>query len=266
MKRKRHTWTPAEEAIVRDGFGQRPTRDIAAEIGVTPTAVRQRAGKLGVRVPVIWTPGRIDTLRSLYETLTAQECADAMGVSLCAVSYAASKHGLRKPKAWIAERARMLITKADHPARQTRFQKGITPHNKGKPHPTRGRAAETQFKPGQKPHGCNPLGHERLSKDGYLQRKLTDTGVTRRDYVPVHHIIWREAGHDIPPGHALVFRDGNKQNIVLENLELVSRAQLMRRNSYHNYGPEIARLVQMRGAITRQINKREKQNEHQRPA
>jgi hypothetical protein len=30
----------------------------------------------------------------------------------------------------------------------------------------------------------------------------------------------------------------------------------MRRNSYHQYGPEVAKAVQLRGAITRQINKR----------
>ena len=30
----------------------------------------------------------------------------------------------------------------------------------------------------------------------------------------------------------------------------------MRRNSAHNRGPEIARLIQLKGAITRQINKR----------
>lgn len=85
---------------------------------------------------------------------------------------------------------------------------------------------------------------------------LTDTGVTRRDFVCIHHIVWREAGREIPSGHALVFRDGNKRNFALNNLELVSRAELMRRNSVHNYGPEIARIHQLQGAITRQINKR----------
>ncbi len=58
--------------------------------------------------------------------------------------------------------------------------------------------------------------------------------------------------------HAVAFKDGNKQNIALDNLELVSRADLMKRNSYHNYGKEIAQLVQLKGAVTRQINKRER--------
>ena len=37
---------------------------------------------------------------------------------------------------------------------------------------------------------------------------------------------------------------------------MVTRAELMRRNSVHNRGPEIARIHQLKGAIMRQINKR----------
>ena len=41
---------------------------------------------------------------------------------------------------------------------------------------------------------------------------------------------------------------------------LMTRAELMKRNSYHNrYPKEVARLVQLRGAVTRQINKRSNQ-------
>jgi hypothetical protein len=52
----------------------------------------------------------------------------------------------------------------------------------------------------------------------------------------------------------LIFCDGNKRNFALDNLELLSRSALMRRNSIHNYGPELARLSQLRGAVTQQIN------------
>jgi hypothetical protein len=61
-----------------------------------------------------------------------------------------------------------------------------------------------------------------------------------------------------PKGMALIFKDGNKLNCEIENLELVSRKDLMLRNNVHQYGPEIAQLVQLRGAITRQINRKEK--------
>jgi hypothetical protein len=34
----------------------------------------------------------------------------------------------------------------------------------------------------------------------------------------------------------------------------MSRAESMRRNSYHNYPKELAQLIQLRGALNRKIN------------
>lgn len=40
----------------------------------------------------------------------------------------------------------------------------------------------------------------------------------------------------------------------------MSRHENMRRNSYHtNYPPEVARLVQLKGAISRQVNRIKKE-------
>jgi hypothetical protein len=60
---------------------------------------------------------------------------------------------------------------------------------------------------------------------------------------------------------ALTFRDGDKTNLSIENLELITRAELMRRNSIHNYGPEIAQLGQLKGALLRQIRRKSKNEE-----
>ena len=42
----------------------------------------------------------------------------------------------------------------------------------------------------------------------------------------------------------------------MKKLRVFTRAELMRRNTCHNHGPEIAQVIQLRGAVTRQINKR----------
>lgn len=259
MQRTRHEWTEADDALLRDGYGRRPTREIAAAIGVSETAVRQRAKKLGARFECEWTPERIEQLRALYPTHTAAECAQIMGATVDGIHYAAYRHGLKKSREWIAERSRQNMQRPDHPAHRSRFQKGLVPHNKGKPHPTRGRAAETQFKPGMRPHTWHPIGHTRETKVGYLQRKVSDTRCTRRDYVGIHHLVWRMHGNTVPPGHALVFRDGDKRNFDINNLELVGRADLMRKNSVHRHGKEIASAYQLIGAIKRQINKQTKE-------
>ena len=193
--------------------------------------------------PRPWTPEDDAELRRAYLANSASEVGRLMGRSRVAIRNRVHKLGIRKG------------------TNPSQFTKGFTPWNKGARFICGGRNPDTQFQPGHRPHTWNPIGHERVIKDGYLQRKLTDTGITRRDYVLIHHIVWREAGREIPPGHALVFRDGDKRNCALDNLELVSRATLMQRNSVHNYGPEIAALTQLRGAINRQINARSKPHE-----
>ncbi|MCK2097250.1 HNH endonuclease signature motif containing protein [Thauera aromatica] len=203
-----------------------------------------------------WSADEIATLRLLYPTHPAQQIADQLRLTLKKVYSKAAALGLNKPGDWIAERSRRVMADPNHPSRRTQFKPGMIPHNKGKPHPARGRAAQTQFKKGSVPHTWRPIGTSRVSKEGYLQRKVSDTGVTARDYVAVHHLVWRLHGHTVPAGHALVFRDGDKRNFDINNLELVSRAELMRRNTVHRHGPEVAKAYQLIGAVRRQINRR----------
>lgn len=193
--------------------------------------------------PRLWTAEEQARLVELYPLHSNPEIGHLLNRTESAVLGRAAKLGLVKPDGF---------------KNTGRYNAGNVPFNKGKPFPSTGRSAETQFKPGKKPGNYKPVGSERLSKDGYLQRKMTDTGYPPRDWVAVHHVIWREAGREIPPKHIVVFKDGDKTNIVLDNLELISMAENMKRNTYHQYGPEISAVVQLRGAITRQINKRSK--------
>ncbi|BBI51055.1 hypothetical protein HORIV_34760 [Vreelandella olivaria] len=57
----------------------------------------------------------------------------------------------------------------------------------------------------------------------------------------------------------MIFRDGDKRNFAPANLELISRAELMRRNSYLNLPEPLPQIVQLRGALNRKINSRSKQ-------
>lgn len=202
-----------------------------------------------------WTEQELETLRTMYADTKTATLAVLLGRTERAVYMAADTLGLKKSAAYLASPEACRLRRGAHVGAATQFRPGQEPWNKGTNFTAGGRSAETRFKPGNKPHTWHPLGHERLSKEGYLQRKMADTGCTRKDYVPVHHLVWKDAGREIPPGHALTFRDGNKRNFALENLELVARADLMRRNSYHNYPKEVAQAIQLRGALNRKINR-----------
>lgn len=205
-----------------------------------------------------WTEGEIAILRAYYPTERTPEVAARLGTSIRRVQEKACKLGIRKDPALVRLMATEAMQNPNHRGRQSQFAKGNSPWNKGKPFAAGGRSVDTRFKPGSLSWNKAPIGAERISKDGYRERKVTDTGVTRHDFVPVHHLVWAEAGHSIPDGYALCFKDGNRLNTALDNLHLVSRADLMRRNSVHNLGPEVARLKQLVGCIHRQINARSK--------
>lgn len=141
----------------------------------------------------------------------------------------------------------------------TRFQPGLVPWNKGlKGFKPGGRARETQFKPGQLPHNHNPIGHERITREGYLERKVTDTRVTRHDYVAVHRLVWEQHHGPIPPGHVVAFRDAAPRhtNITIDRLELIDRAELARRNTIHRYPPEVKAAIRKVARVKRTLQEK----------
>lgn len=210
-----------------------------------------------------WTLAQDRRMVEAYPVTDTAELAGELGLSVTQLYHRADRLQIKKSAEFMTELTRRAAENAVNAGTASRFKLGQTPWNKGIPFSAKGRSAETQFKPKSLPHNHRPLGSERTSKEGYLQRKMTATGYPPRDWVPVHHLVWIDAGNDIPKGHRVVFRDGNKHNFELANLELVTVAEMMRRNSCHNYGPEVAAVIQLRGAITRQINKRERQaDEH----
>ncbi len=132
-------------------------------------------------------------------------------------------HALRKRRGWKT-------------GRTGHFAKGAVPINKGKKcapgtgglHPN---ARRTQFKKGQTPHNTNYLGHERVSKDGYVEVSIDEvnphTGYERR-YVLKHLHEWEKANGPVPEGHCLKCLDSNRLNTDPSNWTLIPRALLPR--------------------------------------
>ena len=205
-----------------------------------------------------WSVPDIATLRRLYAGVATTEIARLLNRSLSSLYGQANLLGLCKSEAY--RRTYCQIQLGQVIGRNFQFQKGHVPANKGLRRPGwhAGNMRKTQFKKGQRPHTWKPLGSERLC-DGYRQRKVTDTGYPPRDWQPVHVLLWVERYGPIPPGYAVAFINGDKRDIRLDNLVLLSRRDLLNRNSYHNnYPKEIGLLIQLRGQVVRQINRRKR--------
>lgn len=216
----------------------------------------------GIRAPrMAWTEQQVEEIRRRYPHEKTEQIAADLSMPLHKIYGKAARLGLKKMPEYLASPDAQRLRRGDNVGAAFRFPKGHVPANKGVKGISYPGMEATQFKKGQHPHTWKPIGTERLSKEGYLQRKVTDTGYPPRDWVGVHILLWREHYGEIPAGHKVVFKDRNKQNIVIENLELLSNAEMMKRNSFHNYPKEVTQLIQLRGAVQRQINKRSKQDE-----
>lgn len=192
--------------------------------------------------------------------------AALLGRSVVSIYQRAQIWGIKKSEAYDARKKAVERRNLLKAGVAYRFTAGHAPANKGlrRPGYAPGRMSATQFKKGRPPseaRNYKPIGSYRINGDGYLDRKLSDTGVPRKRWQPVHRLVWMAANGPIPAGHAVAFKPGRETTeldaITVDAVELVTRSQLMLRNSYHtNYPKEIAKLIQLRGAIQRQINRR----------
>lgn len=210
---------------------------------------------------VRWTAQEDASLRARYPHESTQSIAADLGRTAKAVYLrAAVGLGLRKTAAYLSTAASGRLHADSQIAH--RFAKGHATWNKGMRRPgwAPGRMKTTQFRAGER-HGRaqdihKPIGAERLTKNGYLQRKVNEDLPFNRRWRLVHVLVWEASHGPVPKGHAVVFVNGDKRDIRLENLALITRAELMRRNTVHNYGPEVAKTVQLIGALKRQIRRR----------
>lgn len=226
-------------------------------------------GILAPRRP--WIALEDECMRRFYPDLTGKDLAGILKRSLSSVFQRAKTLGLAKSPEFLASdrSGRVQRGKLHESMRASQFKPGLVPWNKGRPgeetgtgmHPN---SRRTQFQKGTMAgaaqHNYVPIGSLRVSKDGYLERKVTDDHpVPARRWVAVHRLVWEAERGPIPIGHIVRFRDGMKTSILeevtVDRLECITRGEHANRNHPRNRSPELAQLVQLKGAITRQVNR-----------
>jgi AraC-like DNA-binding protein len=167
---------------------------------------------------------------------------------------------------------RMMILKLEVPKEvalsrklKTQFKKGQVPHNKGKnisewmdPEKYE-RLKSNQFKKGSLPH--NTL------EDGVIKKREDKTGVSylyiriaKANWQLLQREVYRKEIGPLKPTDVVRFKNGNTLDCSPGNLEKITKAENMRRNSIHRHGPEVAKAQFLIKKIESKINHKNPQS------
>ena len=208
-----------------------------------------------------WTQIEKAIVRTFYADAPTKVIAAALSRTRESIYRLARQLGLRKSEAYLNGPASGRLDGVRGGA--SRFPKGHQPWNKGQSFEAGGRSAETRFKSGNRPHTWLPIGSYRITKEGTLQRKISDApGNNSRRWRGVHELVWIEHNGPVPVGHIIIFKPGMRTTeaslITIDRVECITLAENMRRNMLHRYPQEIVRAIQLRGALNRRIRNVEK--------
>lgn len=229
----------------------------------------------------IWSDPELDYLREAYPSASTAAMAAHLGRPIATVYQKALSLGLRKTAEFIADPAsRCRLHKGTTAGAKTKFEKGATPHNKGQRMPGywAGRMRETMFQPGTRQGAAAanwvPVGTILPDGDGYLRIKVREAGAgeptgfgNKHAWVQLHRKTWREHHGEIPAGHIVTFKDGDKTNCAIENLVLMSLADNARRNAmWRRFPQELIDVIVLKGALNRKLRKIDERTENEKHA
>ena len=189
-----------------------------------------------------WTTEEVNELVRLYPTTLSKDLANIFNCEVSQIYNRANKMGLHKDREWLMQYYKDNYK--GHP--NTHFKKGMVSWNKGMKGLNIG-GGVTQFKKGHQPHNTKQIGYRSI-RDGYLVERV------ELGFEFVHKLLWKEHHGEIPKGMFVVFKDKNRQNICIENLEVIDRVEHIRRNHIQNLPSELKEVIHIKKQITRKIN------------
>lgn len=139
----------------------------------------------------------------------------------------------------------------------TKFKKGQTSWNKGRKMSTEQyeKCKETMFQKGNLSN-ARPVGDERIDMNGYTYIKVKQPN----KWVLKHRWLYEKEKGEIPKGYNLIFADGNKQNLNLDNLILVSNSELfiMNQKGLYKQDKELTKSGAIVAKVLDKVNKRKR--------
>lgn len=214
-----------------------------------------------------WTEEENNIMKVMYADTPSGFIAEKLNKSVRAVYQQAGKLGLKKSKEFLQSADCGRLYKDCGKGIDTRFKKGQPSFNKGKKQLEFMTAAAiekskaTRFKKGRLPHNTKPEGTILFHLDKRTGNKygyVRDRATGKLNFV--HRINYEKSFGEIPEGGVVIFKDGDTLNTDPSNLQLITYAENMKRNTIHRYPQEVKEAIRLISKLTKKINQHEKQN------
>jgi hypothetical protein len=143
------------------------------------------------------------------------------------------------------------------------FRKNNIPWNKGKKTrpETYKKMERTMFKKGNKPLNHREVGSERVNVDGYIEIKVAEPATWKLK----QRVVYEEYHKvKLTSNDTIIFLDGNKLNLDINNLFLMKRDELVRYNQdrLHSDNQEQSRAAAQIAILKANINKKRKETDN----
>ena len=254
-------WTQEEIEVLKNHYPEKGPKKISVVLSRSYHSVKNKAASLGIK-----NINRIEEkhkkyIRDYYANVRTKDIAETLGISIYAIYNYAANNGIKKSPEFLASPESGILIKGHTRGINTRFKKGQSPPNKGKKMTPelRKKCEHTFFKKGNLP--VNTL------RDGAITTRNDKRGVPQK-YIRISlgkwqylsNYNWEKQNGPIPKGYNVVFKDKNTLNCDIENLEMISNAELMQRNTIHQYPKELQQIIRTLGKLNKTIKKHEKQD------
>lgn len=262
MATKRNSLTPEQRQSIRERYAVEGARALAEALGVPKHLVKNVAHKEGLRrdpdhsdrKPLSSTDRQF--LADHYADSSSAWIATQLGRTLSAVYRTAQLMGLKKSEAFLnGDQAGRLLPGSQLGA-STRFKKGQVPHTKGKRVSPEQYAimAPHMFKKGNLPHTTKSDGHISLRRDAD-GREYFWIRISLGKWQHLHRYLWEKAYGAVPEGYVITFKDGDRANCVLENLEMITDAERLSRTTIMNLPKDLRQAIWALGRLRKTLEK-----------
>lgn len=188
-----------------------------------------------------WTNHERQILIDLFADNYTNDICKILNRSYSSVASQSYLLGLKKSEKFMEMELQKQSERLKKVGEKSRFKKGQYAHNKGKPMSKNvyDKIKHTFFKKGNIPHNAKFDGYETLSK-GYVEVRIS-----QGHYEKKHRHIWMQHYGEIPENHIIIFKDKNRFNFDIDNLEMISIAENMKRNTITRFPPELRKAIHL---------------------